>query len=234
MGSGTTGVAAVRRGRRFAGYETDAAYAEAAVARIDEAREAAEQERVIHAAAPDPTLFVGFTKAEAAVGADLVDFQSKSSAEGRRAQELAAHLLEQTGFGATLTPKAKFPGVGVEVNFEADDAEGNHWLFDVSGAFSSSRPGLQRTDTLWKALGKASVLEAGHSKAGESPLRYVLLTTDVPERGSAGYKALLAAQQYGPIWDVLLLSHPRTVVQLLTYASGRQAEHRPEKPTAYS
>src|SRR5690606_26365013 len=128
----------------------------------------------------------------------------------------------------------KFPAVGVEVNFEARDAAKNRWLFDVSGAFSSSRPGLQRTDTLWKALGKASVLEAGHSKAGESRLRYVLLTTDVPERGSAGYKALLAAQQHGPIWDVLLLSDPRTVVQLLNFASGRHADHKPDKPTAYS
>ncbi|MBX3314566.1 MAG: site-specific DNA-methyltransferase [Actinobacteria bacterium] len=234
MGSGSTGVAAVRAERRFAGFDTDAGYAEAATARIEAAREEAEREREERMAAPDPTLFVDFPRTKAAVGEDLVDFQRKSSAEGRRAQELASHLLARTGFAEELTEKAKFPAVGVEVNFEARDARRNHWLFDVSGAFSSSRPGLQRTDTLWKALGKASVLAAGHSGAeGERPLRYVLLTTDVPERGTAGYKALLAAQQDGPIWDVLRLSDPNTVVQLLHYASGRHADRRPDRPTAY-
>ena len=221
MGSGTTGVAAVRAERRFAGFDTDADYAEAALARIETARVDAAKDREERMAAPDPTLFVDFPKTKAAVGEDLVDFQRKSSSEGRRAQELASHLRERTGFGKDLTEKAKFTSVGVEVNFEARDAKKHRWLFDVSGAFSSSRPGLQRTDTLWKALGKAAVLATGHSDAeGESSLRYVLLTTDVPERGTAGYKALLAAQQDGPIWDVLLLSDPRTVVQLLHYASG--------------
>jgi hypothetical protein len=53
---------------------------------------------------------------------------------------------------------------GVEVNFAARDASGGHtWYFDVSGGFTSSRPGLKRTDTLWKALGKAAVLQQTHT-----------------------------------------------------------------------
>jgi DNA modification methylase len=235
MGSGTTGVAAVQAERHFAGFDTDPAYAEAALARIEAARIGAEQDRLDAAEAPDPTLFVDLPKASQAVGDELVSFQRQSTLEGRRAQELAAHLLDQAGFGATVSEKKKFPAVGVEVNFAARDAEKHEWLFDVSGAFSSNRPGLQRTDTLWKALGKAAVLAAGHDATaeGERPLRYVLLTTDVPERGTAGYKALLAAHRSGLIWDVLDLTAPHTVVELLHYASGRHADQRPDKPTAY-
>ena len=49
----------------------------------------------------------------------------------------------------------------------------------------TQRPGLRRTDTLWKALGKASVL---HSN--DPSTRLVLLTTDRPAPNSAGDRAL--------------------------------------------
>lgn len=233
MGSGTTAVAAVQAGRRFAGYDTDEAYAAKALERIAAARVAAAADRADRAAAPDPALFGAFPAATAASGADLVDFQRRASLDGSRAQELVAHLLTQCGFGPTLVAKRKFP-VGVEVTFAATDADGAEWLFDVSGAFSSSRPGLQRTDTLWKALGKAAVLATQYPDP-ERPCRYVLLTTDVPTRGSAGHKALVAAQQHGPIWDVLQLDHPETVVRLLHLASGHHGDPatRPDRPTAY-
>ena len=74
---------------------------------------------------------------------------------------------------------------GVEVNFSALDQTGRRWLFDVSGAFSvTQRPGLRRTDTLWKAIGRASVL---HTAGCDQPL--VLLTTDRPAPSSAGHRA---------------------------------------------
>ena len=38
------------------------------------------------------------------------------------------------------------------MSFRATDADGAVWLFDVSGAFSSTRPGLKRMDVLWKTL----------------------------------------------------------------------------------
>ncbi|MCB0978359.1 MAG: site-specific DNA-methyltransferase [Acidimicrobiales bacterium] len=232
MGSGTTAVAAVRTNRRYVGFEMDPQYAEAARTRIKEAEEQCRTDRALEQEA-DPGLFVGLPRTAKAGARDLVDFQARASHDGIRAQELAERLLRGSGFGEGLREKVKFPALGVEVNFAGRDTEGQEWLFDVSGAFSSSRPGLQRTDTLWKALGKASVLATGHDAAGERTLRYVLITTDVPERASAGYKALIAAQSHGPIWDVLRLGDPRTVVQLLHYASGRDGERRPDQPTAY-
>lgn len=234
MGSGSTGVAAVENDRRYVGFDTDAAYAEAAMERIDQAHQAHEFDAKERAQALMPPLFAEFTKAGQAKANDLVDFQRRATTDGSRAQELARYLLTQCGFGDHLREREKFK-VGAEVNFAATDADGCEWLFDVSGAFSSARPGLIRTDTLWKALGKAAILRTQYPDP-ERLCRLVLLTTDIPPRNSAGGKALHAAQADGLIWDVLELSKPETVAELLHYSSGERsgAEHRRPAPTAYA
>ena len=75
------------------------------------------------------------------------------------------------------------------VNFIAVDDAGKEWYFDVSGAFTSKRAGLIRTDTMWKTLGRANVLH----QAGIE--RLVLLTTNLPKADSSGHCALTAASQ---------------------------------------
>jgi len=80
-------------------------------------------------------------------------------------------------------PERPTPTRGVEVDFTARDFKGRLWFFDVAGSFTSHRPGLTRTDILWKALGKAAVLH----EVGNRSL--VLLTTNAPKWG-AGAEAL--------------------------------------------
>ena len=60
-------------------------------------------------------------------------------------------MLTDAGFTVVSDP-VKIPKVGVQFNFLAEDAEGGRWYVDVSGAFTTVRPGLMRTDTLWKTL----------------------------------------------------------------------------------
>lgn len=222
MGSGSTGVAAVESGRRFVGYDTDQAYRDAAVERIDRARQDHEWETKERDQALAPFLASKLPKATRAAANEMVDFQRRATTEGSRAQELAEFLLRQCGFGDELREKVKYK-VGVEANFVGVDAAGCEWVFDVSGAFSSSRPGLERTDTLWKALGKAALMHTEFPDE-ERPCRYVLLTTDVPKTGSAGHKALKAAHESDLIWDVLKLDQPETVAELLHYASGKRSK----------
>ena len=233
MGSGSTGVAAVQTGRHFAGYDTDPAYVEAALERIDQARQAHEWDLKQREQALLPPLFAEFTKARRTRANDMVDFQRRATEDGSRAKDLAHRLLEHCGFGEDLREGVKFP-TGVEANFTATGTDGAEWVFDVSGAFSSTRPGLQRTDTLWKALGKAAILHTQFPDT-ERPCRYVLLTTDVPKRGSAGGKALHAAFGSGLVWDVMVLDRPETVAELLHAASGNRSvlAERPDRPTAY-
>ena len=166
MGVGSTAVAAVRTGRHYVGFDTDADYVAAADQRVIEERE------------------------------------KLASREGQKAKDMAKRLLEAAGF-TDIRANVKGPG-GVEINFEARDSAGRRWRFDVSGAFTvTQRAGLRRTDTLWKALGKAAVLHFAE-KANPNRPRLVLLTTNLPSSGSNGAQALSAASGPGkPIWGAI-------------------------------
>jgi site-specific DNA-methyltransferase (adenine-specific) len=174
-GSGTTAVATVRAGRHFVGYDLDASYIELAEERVEE-----ERQRLASQPAMGP-LKVSLPAVPAPTGADG-DIQSRAIGEGRAAKEIARAVIEAAGF-SELQEDQRQRG-GVQVDFTARDTRGRLWFFDVAGSFTSHRSGLKRTDTLWKALGKAAVLR----EVASTPL--VLLTTDAPTRGSAGAEAL--------------------------------------------
>jgi site-specific DNA-methyltransferase (adenine-specific) len=174
-GSGTTAVAAVRAGRHFAGYDLDESYITLAETRVEDERRRLECQA-------SPTLLKVSLPAVPAPASAEEDFQSRAVREGRAAKEIALAVIERAGF-TDIQKDQRQPG-GVEVNFTARDNKGVLWFFDVTGSFTSHRAGLKRTDTLWKALGKAAVLRE------VSNTRLVLLTTDAPARGSAGAQAL--------------------------------------------
>ena len=149
-------------------------------------------------------------------GREEADFRARAMREGRAARDLALEALERCGF-TQIQPNVK-PARGVEVNFAALDQTGRQWLFDVPGGFTETRPGLRRSDTLWKALGKAAVI---HQVRPAS--RLVLLTTGTPPPGNAGHTALSAlVGERKPIYDTLVLSSPDDLVTLGSYALGRQ------------
>ena len=210
MGAGTTGVAAVRTGRHYVGFDTDADYIALAEQRIADERDRLEQPT------EEPQWRV--TVAPSANSAEPEwsdDFQVRAGQQGRKAQEMARVVLEQSGF-CNIQEKVKF-SCGVEVNFEAIDQQGNRWLFDVSGAFTvTQRPGLRRADTLWKAVGKASVL---HSSGVAAPL--VLLTTDRPAANSSGQRALLAVTGPDkPVYKVIGMLDSGDVARLAELAGA--------------
>ncbi|MGZ8697860.1 MAG: DNA-methyltransferase [Gaiellaceae bacterium] len=209
VGSGTTAVAALRTDRHFVGYDTDADYVATAKKRI-----ATERTRLqmLRDSESEP-LRVVLSGGPAPADADE-DFQARAVREGRAARDLAREALEKCGF-VDIKPNVTLPE-GVEVNFVACDASRKKWFFDVSGGFTSNRPGLRRTDTLWKALGKGAVLKAAYPSA-----RLVLLTTDAPARNSAGDAALSVV--LGPkkaIRDVIVLSSAEDLQRLRRFARG--------------
>ncbi len=207
MGSGSTAVASVRTGRHFVGFDTDDSYVAAAEARI-----VAERERQA-AVASSTSVSLRVELPVVAPAAADEDPQSRAVREGRQAKELAAIVLDACGF-VDLRADVKPRGLGIVINIVATDQTGEDWAFDVSGAFTTSRAGLRRTDTLWKSLGKAAVLRAG---LPELPL--VLLTTDAPAKGSAGHQALTAVRGPGqPVYDVIELLDPDDQARLRRFA----------------
>ncbi len=208
IGSGSTAVAALRSERHYVGYDTDAGYVDAASRRIEHERSRIDSasgspvtRRVVLPAMPEST-------------DDGEPYQARAVREGRRAKEIALAVLKDCGF-ADITEDRRF-GSGVEVNFVAFDKRGGRWFFDVSGAFTTTRAGLTRTDTLWKALGKAAVLKS--SRVGD--YRLILLTTDLPPAGSAGDSALRSVRgdTYHDAVEMLSTEGQR---RLSIYASGR-------------
>ncbi|MFZ1488502.1 MAG: site-specific DNA-methyltransferase [Ilumatobacteraceae bacterium] len=186
MGSGSALVAAARLGRRYVGYDLDVTYVEIARRRVQEALEPSD---------------------------DVEDFQSRATQEGQAAQKLAERLIEEAGF--TIAERnRRIRKTGVTVNFVATDADGATWFFDVSGAFTSHRGGLLRTDTVWKSLGRAYALKGAR---GEVPL--VFLTSHLPRRPSEGDTALRAAGT-DAFFDAIEMLSPDSLERLERYAKG--------------
>jgi DNA modification methylase len=205
MGSGTTAIAALRTDRHYIGFDTDKAYVKRAKDRVTEEVERLRQQPI------ETSFRVQLPAVRSAIEGE--DFQSRAVREGRLAKDLARALLEDCGF-QDIRVDVKMPRIGVELNFVALDSTGHSWAFDVSGAFTSNRAGLKRTDTLWKALGKAAVL---HEE--ENDLSLVLLTTDAPTRGSAGFKALEVMKGPNrPVFDLIELLNARDLERLRGYA----------------
>lgn len=236
VGAGTTAVAAVRTGRHYVGFDTDPSYIELAEQRIaDERKRLAQHSDKLQwkvTVAPSRNdnlrLFEDSDNESASMRVDREgsldgtvatesnDFQVRAGQQGRKAQKMAEVILEQSGF-RNIREKVKI-SCGVEVNFEAIDQMGQTWLFDVSGAFSvTQRPGLRRTDTLWKALGKAAVLHSFDPK-----IRLVLLTTDLPAPNSAGSRALQTVRGPDkPVYDVIEMLDPADLARLIELAHGQ-------------
>jgi modification methylase len=200
MGSGTTAVAAVRTGRHFVGYDTDPTYVTRALERVGEERS--------RAATDGPRFAVPAVRTtdDSSAAGDA----TRALGDGLAAKEVAEALLRDAGFTVIDSP-AKV-GPGVQVTFRARDARDRVWLFDVWGGFTTSRPGLSRTETLWRALGRAAV---AHEVEAETPL--VLLTSDLPARASANAQALRAMTGPGKaVAAVVELASPTAVDTLRT------------------
>lgn len=207
MGSGSSAVAALRTRRRFIGFETDDDYVTVADRRIDEERKRLHEQHN----GPGSEFRVELPAVKPAPVDE--DFQARAVREGRQAKELARLLLEACGFTA-IRSEVKPRRLGIVLNFVATDQTGSEWAFDVSGAFTSSRAGLRRTDTLWKSLGKAGVLFQS-----EQRIPLVFLTTDAPPKGSSGYQALDAMRgPMRPVLDVIELLNPEDQARLHRHA----------------
>jgi site-specific DNA-methyltransferase (adenine-specific) len=210
MGSGSTALAALQTARHYVGFDNDPAYVEQASARIE-----AETGRLGKGTGSNSKVRLPAVPSAEEDG----DLQARAVREGRLAKDLAKLVLEESGF-VNIRSGVKPPGLGIELSHLATDRNGEDWAFDVSGAFTSNRSGLTRTDTLWKALGKAAVLSQANA---ELPL--VLLTTDAPTKGSAGHTALSVVLGRGkPVFDVIEILDPIAQARLTGYAErGRGA-----------
>jgi site-specific DNA-methyltransferase (adenine-specific) len=221
MGSGSTAIAAVQTERHYLGFDTDPDYIARSEERIAEATTrltgTAEDRWWQGVTVPPTKVRTSEADGHDDHGDDPAAFRRRSLEHGRKAKELALEALGWAGF-REIEQDVKFTDLGVEVGFVARDALDDAWCFDVSGAFSSTRPGLKRTDTLWKALGKASVLHAARPTTN-----YVLLSTDKPVPRSTGDRALNQVRgPQRPVRDVIGLNDDDDLMRLRELYGGRR------------
>jgi DNA modification methylase len=186
-GSGSTLVAALRCGRDAVGYDLDPAYVELSRARLADEAEA--------------------------IGSGSVAGGAAGAGAGASATTVARAALEAAGF-ADVRPNRRLRGLGLAVDFTGTDAKGRTWYFDVAGANSAYRGGMARSETVWRALGRAHVMAA----SGHAP--FVVLTTQLPRSGTEADRALRAPGP-GGVFDAVDLLSPEARKRLATYAAGR-------------
>lgn len=219
MGAGSTAVAAVRTGRHYIGFDTDAAYVRLATERVGAELRLWPPSPAVRlspgvrrSSKPRPPAGDPGAPGDASRGA-IDDVLAEAVREGKQAKEVAAILLGLCGF-VEIRANVKPPGTALKVSFMALDQMGGEWAFDLSGAFTSIRGGLHRTDTLWRALGQAAVL---NQLRNHLPL--VLLTTNLPARGSSGAAFLGTLRGSGlPVFDVVEILAARDHARLRRYA----------------
>jgi site-specific DNA-methyltransferase (adenine-specific) len=156
VGSGSTAVAAVRTGRHYIGYDTDAAYVEAARKRV-----AAEHES-------SPVML------RAADGRSTDPFRG-----GWSSKEVARWLLTEAGF--TDLDDQSSVLAAVSPTWRAVDRTGCTWWFEVVGGRTSNRPGAQRIDLLWRAIAKGAIVRQVDPSSG-----FAVLTVGLPSAASGG------------------------------------------------
>ncbi len=226
-GAGTTLVAAARTGRIGVGYDTDAEYVALAQDRLDkELERRRRQEATREAFVAQERLF----ELQQEVVEQIKElphedrqehFQARAVSEGKKAQDIARQKLEDAGF--LVEDKAKHRSGIVEFNFQVTSESGEHqWWVDVSGAFTSSRPGLQRIDTVWKLLGRLHVL-ASIDGDGQGHERALVLTSNLPKPGSPGDRALRSVGP-GVLFDAIELYDPEGLDRLHRYATDPDAQ----------
>ncbi len=119
--------------------------------------------------------------------------------------------------------------MGITVSVEAVDRAGAAWWFDVTGAFTTPRSGLIRTDTLWKCLGRASVIAAmDEPKRGAPTPPLVLLTSTCPRPEVWGTERFARCGRRRRIWRRTRIAGGRSTTR---WRCSRRAVGNASPPT---
>lgn len=152
--------------------------------------------------------------ARARVASEVVAAVPTAPARPDRALDEARRLLAESGFAVadpTALKRRRFAG-GLTVDAACTDGSGAEWLVLLAGTGTVARSGMRRSDVLFRTLGEAAVLTTGGH-------RVLVLTTDMPDKGSSARAALAAARGVSLV-DVVELAAEGAKERLSAYASG--------------
>ena len=103
-----------------------------------------------------------------------------ASRQGAAFEQTVELLLRVEGW-AIVARHWREPTTDVEVDLVAVDPAGETWWIECKGSWLAKTNGLERTDTLKKAIGVAAILIHAPDRCP-----YMLITSHLPRAGSAG------------------------------------------------
>ncbi len=134
--------------------------------------------------------FVGYDTDESYVNISkrrVGEADAQTPIDDRSAGKLAEESLVAAGFDIVATDK-KIPKSAITVSFVARDQQKREWFIDVAGSNVSHRGGLGTTDSVWRAVGRATAL-----RAVRPDVLILLLAPTLPKPKSEAGIALQAA-----------------------------------------
>ena len=134
-------------------------------------------------------------------------FQAAAQQQGHMYDQQCRYLLQDAGWDCSPTP-IYIRTAGIEIDCAATKHNTTIWI-EFKGSWRGNQPGMRRTDTTKKALLTGFLLAAtGH------PHPYIVLTSHLPQPGSAGATMVDIALRTGTTSAVLCTSDPGWAAQL--------------------
>lgn len=129
--------------------------------------------------------------------------------QGQIFEDACRVLLTAQGHQVSKKP---FPvsALGIEIDAEVIAQSGATYWAEFKGSWQGKRPGLQRTDTVKKALANAFLVST-------APTQYppvIILTSHLPVSGSSGDRMLAAAAAAGAVAGVFNINDTSDVARL--------------------
>lgn len=118
---------------------------------------------------------------------DLSNRQAAASRQGAEFESAVELLLKVEGWEIKAR-HWRHPEVDVEIDFVATAPNGQTWWVECKGSWEASRNGLERTDTLKKAIGSAAIL-----RLLDDRYPYMVITSHLPRLGTSGDRWLTLA-----------------------------------------
>ena len=199
IGSGTCAIAAIQTGRHFIGYDLEKRYITQAQIRIEK-----ELHLIQNTSLDDKSTADVFPK-------NLLSLESIK--EKKSSRQIALEILHFCGFHNICTNVKLIEGI--KIDFIAQDQKNKQWYFEVSGEFTSNRPGLNNPEIFWKTLGKAAVI---HQCYPCIPL-IILTPSHILGKNPLSKTLTSVVGEEKPIRDVITMTSQIDLNRLIDYAS---------------
>ena len=123
----------------------------------------------------------------------LGDRQAAAGRQGSAFEATVEVLLQVEGWSIEER-KWRHDDLDIEVDLVAMSPDGERWWIECKGSWESNRNGLERTDTMKKAIANGALLKLAVDRR-----RYMVIASHPPKERSAGFRWLQLAVSAGYI-----------------------------------